>query len=276
MQGSKTLDFWNRLHDQNAAEESIEWIVHPSSLLETLMSNIPSTPRVLEIGCGTSSLSKCLYEHVMPAEFCVTDVSPVCIQHNESRDAEFLQKHSSQFTYQVWNILEDIDQQPHTIEGKPFDVILDKGCLDTFLFRSETKLHYSLISTFLRFLLKWTKEKYLVITPRPKLPPLLRDYPGFSNLTRHTLTEGLADLEGDHTRRKQAVYLHVCIVDRTYKPTSSLLDQKLSNEDETIVCDHCGISSNDFLGGLNPGLPEVKKLRQWRGHQIHCRATVQN
>jgi len=285
-QRSKTLVYWDQVHEENHQSSAIEWIADPSStILEKLASYLPSESplRLLEVGCGTSCLSKSLYQHITihPCnvdEFCVTDVSPVCIQHNQTRDAEFIRHHHPRFRYKIWNILDNIDGSSSK-NDKPFDVILDKGCLDTFLFRSETRIQSVLVAKFLRFLHSWCTKKYIVITPRSKLPTLLRDHPGFLSIQKNILTERIGVLVGSNKGKpkNERAYVHVCIIDPNYTCPSLMVmnysNDTASNEVVKLTCDKCGISSNEFFGQLNSCLSQAKKIRQWKGHQTHCRAS---
>jgi hypothetical protein len=134
---------------------------------QTEPSNEKSGPiviRILEIGSGTSCLARELCRYLnnnnitrldddndsdkakwnnnnRAVEFHVlaTDVSHVCIEQNRQRDAQFLR--TSLLQYQVLNVVQGAAAAAVEEEFKAgmFDVILDKGCLDTFLFRSRTR-----------------------------------------------------------------------------------------------------------------------------------------
>lgn len=260
MQNTKTIEFWNVYHER---DDDKEWILKPSEqLLDRLMSVVPdiSCPKVLEIGCGTSQLARCLYERKgsETASFVVTDVSPVCIQINKSRDAAIL---SDRFEYQVLNALEPADASL----CQKFDVVLDKGCLDTFLYRSSKGSQ--LVPKLLGNVCDWLSDhgQYLVLTPRPKIP-LLRDYPRFSSVQRVILddsTATLGDLDGGTTR--QVVYLHVC----TKRPSG--VPKSCKNTDEVIPqhCGACGITFQEFQTIDT----HSKIVRRWKGHLVHCRAS---
>jgi SAM-dependent methyltransferase len=258
MQNEKTIEFWNDYHER---DDDKEWILKPSEqLLDRILSIISDTscPKVLEIGCGTSQLARWLYERKRSdsSTFVVTDVSPVCIQINQSRDAAIL---SDRFEYQVLNALEPAD--PSLCQK--FDVVLDKGCLDTFLYRSSKGSQ--LVPKLLGNVCNWLSDRgqYLVLTPRPRIP-MLRDYPSFSSVRRVMLddsTATLGDLDGGTT--KQVVYLHVCTKRHSDIPTTC------ENTTEVILqqCGACGMTFQEFQTIDT----HVKIVRRWKGHLVHCR-----
>jgi len=222
MQNERTLKFWDKLHQKQPTQE---WILHPSiSLLRHMADQLPTNRpvlRILEIGCGTSGLAREFYvylttQHAKFGEVSVhmwaTDASEVCIRQNQERDAAFLQasenmcdadeKHSNSFQYKVLNVTD-----PHPELDGQFDLILDKGCLDTFAFRSKMRgrgqPHAQLVRIVLDNVQGWLQSGdrdtcdpeendssstglYLVVTPRPKLK-IVRAYKGFLSYQRHEL-----------------------------------------------------------------------------------------
>jgi hypothetical protein len=212
--------------------------------------------RILEIGSGTSCLARELCRYLnnnnnsnnntakpwntfcyrtTTVEFHVlaTDVSHVCIEQNRQRDAPFILSSTSSrsssssspslLQYQVLNVVQGGGDSPAAELAGKFDVILDKGCLDTFLFRSRTrgsgpKRDYSpLVRTVLDNVHTWLATGnsnehdgnsndtstpptatsggggggggggvYLILSPRSKLK-CVRDYRGFASVERHLL-----------------------------------------------------------------------------------------
>ena len=271
-----TLAFWDDYHER---EPSMEWVLLPTTgLLQQLVRLLPTgrSPRVLEIGCGTSRMALDLFRQT-GGQYLVTDVSPVCIEQNQQRDADEIRtychdhQHSRRgqcrsgasdqqdgqddigvdekddFRYQVLNMLDSSTFPP----GASFDVVLDKGCLDTLLFRSPLKQHNQLAARLLNNLCTIlagqpskcttkstatttrtaTKEAtvdsttsptglYLVMSPRQRLRQV-RDFPGFSSVERITLDGNdpnsamMGRLDGaskDNTK----CFLYICRVDRDY------------------------------------------------------------
>ena len=269
LQKEETIQFWNELHAATAGKDEQspanhhsnkkEWIVHPNeALLDILWRQIRMNHllrhknskhrhlRILEIGCGTSTLSADLFHYnyddnrhakhgngnrasaavhndsqdsgnVSGLEIVATDVSEVCIQqqqqkrqHERLQQNDTLHSHSTDecgtLEYRVWNVTEP---PPPDFIGS-FDVVLDKGCLDTFLYRSRQRgpgvnvlvqrvlahVHACLSSSSSSSSFSsssshnCTEEascsRYFVISPRRKHKSL-RDYPGFTKLERHDL-----------------------------------------------------------------------------------------
>ncbi|KAL7570542.1 hypothetical protein ACA910_004314 [Epithemia clementina (nom. ined.)] len=254
-----------------------EWIIQPNeALLEKLFESffaetkslseldekspdkgsLSPSLRILEIGCGTSTLSRDVYlylqqhlamstfvhkNNVTILEVMATDASPVCIAQMRKRDAQWLkrehesnndrgeqQQQQSGLEYQVLNLTEPEEDQHRAFQNK-FDFILDKGCLDTFLFRSRKRgqqkcqiihhptaksssaepaatsasphaaVSYSYMLPLVKMVLdhvwSWLKPetgRYLILTPRSKVVREVRDYPGFvSPIRRHVLDANL-------------------------------------------------------------------------------------
>ncbi len=177
----------------------------------------------LEIGCGNSEFSLLLWEYLRQTKgyhlniiFHATDVSPICIQQNIERDADRIadamvtatveakikdndglvdsdhqtSEPSSSYVYSVLNVLERDD----TLDSK-HSIILDKGCLDTFLYRSSKKqtnqdIHPTILRTLLDNIHTWLSDdgKYIIISPRNKIRSV-RDYLGFSSVERIKLEQ---------------------------------------------------------------------------------------
>jgi SAM-dependent methyltransferase len=153
MQREKTIQFWDNYHDENDSEE---WISKPGEeLLEMIFDRIydgktkenlfPCHQQcfsILEIGCGTSTLVRDLKRYIeerlptIEVVACGTDASKVCVAVNTERDchndspSETSERRGSLW-YEVLNVLDGAPSR------KNWDLIIDKGCLDTFLFRSR-------------------------------------------------------------------------------------------------------------------------------------------
>ena len=258
MQRERTIEFWNNFHQ---IDDHKEWILLPTDqLLNRLLSYVrdSSDPMILEVGCGTSQLSRCLYERDNnKASYVVTDVSPVCIEINRTRDASIL---SDRFNYKVLNALE-----PEVVSlNQKFNLVLDKGCLDTFLFRSSKGSH--LVTKLLNNVHQWLQDdgQYFVLTPRPKIT-MLRDFPGFATVRRVILDDSnatLGDLDGA-TAGTQVVYLHICTKRNSYVP-----NEKGSEDEQQIPqqCEKCGMTFEDFRKNET----HIKVERRWTGHRVHC------
>lgn len=292
MQKKETVKFWDQHHEQVGNQE---WIVEPTSnslhrfLIPVLSPTfkvcsdgdesehvIPEDIALLEIGCGTSQFAKEIYTLIgKRGTFIATDVSEICIQSNQVRDEELILQSNGQFSYQIFDAVSDSNEIP--FNGQTFDIILDKGCLDTFLFRSETRIQDKLTETLLNRIHSMLKPngKYIVITPRPK-SKILRDFEGFQTVQRYVINDNLADLDGNKNNnlnpsKDQQVYMFICSRKNNYVAGDGLafVDEydKTANDDFESVCKICGIEFDQFY----PGLKVMKRLRRWKGHRIHCK-----
>jgi hypothetical protein len=326
MQKEKTLHFWD---DYYCREASIgkEWILQPSSALvqqildqivvpnESTRHNESSTDlHALEIGCGTSLLSVelCAAWEQRSLSFqsrlhvLATDVSPVCIEQQRAKLDRHVSARSenggeaaptSTLAYQVLNITEH-RQKDDAWKGK-FDLIVDKGCLDTCLFRSKKATMW--LDTVLNNIHGWLKPKtgvYVVITPRSKLKAV-RDFPGFA-VSRRPLTAehyGRGDLEprsgctGQHKSNSHAQnnvgviaevtdssdwqqqYLYSCRrvpLDSTEKERAETTDSLSATSDR---CPACGISFASFRlrHCQTRDRADTYWSRHWAGHTLHCK-----
>ena len=284
-----------------------------------------TTLNVLEIGCGTSQFSKEIFTALGKKKknknahfhFVVTDVSQVCIDSNRKRDAVFLQESCGRFHYQVLDAVsckstrdnkdedenkdenKDEDASLSIIKNGHFDVVLDKGCLDTFLFRSARNVHDSLTTSLMNRIVSWlgnndgngndngngNEKYYIVCSPRPKIKAL-RDFQGWNKIERFIVNDELADLEGiddesqdntstttSTTTSTRQVYLFICSKNDNYTPGEgpAFVDvyQKEADSHPETTCRICGLTLKEFANGLS--LHNKKLLRQWKGHRLHCK-----
>jgi SAM-dependent methyltransferase len=291
MQSDRTLQFWDDYHKEN---EGKEWILQPSvELLDQLADKVPDDKpsiRILEIGCGTSTLARDLWEHVQTkhpdqsVHVCATDVSAVCIASNQQRDEDLLslaapapaapRENGSTLEYKVLNVLEPNEEDLHQ---NKFDMIIDKGCVDTFLFRSrqrgENHVYTNLLHTVLDHLHIWMTPSdgmYLLISPRSRLRAV-RDYAGFGSVQRQVLATAKAELVGDN----DTGYLYTSQTNDKYQPGISTPfpgNYREVPKDDSI-CPHCEITFGEMRKGeAVEGRGQVYWTRQWKGHCIHCKA----
>jgi hypothetical protein len=246
--------------------------------------------RILEIGCGTSTMARDLWHYIQQEEdggvyMCVTDVSPVCIQVNQERDESLLangdgdQKPSSSLEYRALNVL---DEQPH--DKLPWDVILDKGCLDTFLFRSrqrgENAVYTNLLQKVLDNLWRWMADDgvYLLISPRSRIRAV-RDYAGFASVERHPLGNAskgaLVGKDKEGKPQNNPGYIFVCRKNTAYVigKTSAFTTNHRELPQDDAECPHCGMTFFEFRKAeAVDGRGVVFWTREWKGHCIHCKA----
>lgn len=217
---SRSLENKNNIpqeNNNNSNPVEKEWIVHPSpTLFETICSHLPAAAttkvnvqqsdenpnthvKILEIGCGVSNLAKDFWIYLNhlssssskipgsshPYSLIATDVSSVCISQMKNRDADIIQASTGHFNYEELNVLEK-----NSSICSQYDLILDKGCLDTFLFRSQAKVQWEIMQSLLDNIHEWLNDGgvYLILSPRSKIK-FIRDYAGFQNVRRFELKQ---------------------------------------------------------------------------------------
>ncbi|CAJ1945496.1 unnamed protein product [Cylindrotheca closterium] len=295
MQNERTIQFWDEYHKEN---ESIEWISQPSEevliILQDYCFDASAQLKelrnlsMLEIGCGTSSLARDFWQHLVKTEenktfrMVGTDVSSECIKSNIERDRELLSSDEASTTrtclhYRTLDVI-------NPSEGDTFccEIILDKGCLDTFLFRSRNrganKSSYNpIIQSLLDNVWKWLSDDgvYMFISPRSKLKAV-RDYSGFQSIQRLALpTVSNGNLVG---KTKSSGYVYVCRKNPAYvigtTPAFAGRDKDTLPSDAT-TCPNCNVDFLDFRKGeLIGGRGAAFWTRQWKGHCQHCKGQI--
>lgn len=124
------MEYWNdRYEEEKKAvqdEESYEWLRTFVKLRPFLEQHLPSTstqPRLLHLGCGTSSLTADLlglgFRHQ-----CSIDFSPVAIEAMKARGMDV----EPSLEWQV------MDVRSMDLPAQSFDAAIDKGTLDAMLY----------------------------------------------------------------------------------------------------------------------------------------------
>ncbi len=318
MQKNKTLRFWDDFYRQEEESQSkgTEWILKPTqSILRTISNKFELDVHVkngseektektggsrslalLEIGCGNSKFSLQLWHYLhnifngdgsmnermreVTVSVVATDVSPICIQQNVERDGEFIKEVSSNvlspgsFCYETLNILEEPDESE---KGK-YAIILDKGCFDTFLFRSEkTKSgqHSPLVQKLLNNVhaLLASGGKYIIFSPRKKMNSL-RDFNGFTSVQRTKLESKntiIGALDGK-SENNEVVYMHICSKNDKYTDGDKSFRNQIKIPTDDEKCKICGIKFIDFRRGeAMSGKGVAYWGRRWQGHIKHCK-----
>ena len=294
LQSERTIQFWNEYHEQN---KSKEWIFQSSvDLLEVLRQQCPTTSspklRILEIGCGTSSLTRDLWKHIISGNennghrqyvhAIATDVSSTCIQLLRERDAVILENNDKSngniLEYRTLDVINPSNEIPASFSCH---VVLDKGCLDTFLFRSRNRGANNSYSTMLKKLLdniwSWLTDDgvYLIISPRAKLKAV-RDYAGFRTVRQHALANlSKGDLVNEE-KNPSPGYIHVCQKNPYYKigetPAFGGVVEEKDTPSEDAKCSKCGITFAGLRKGeVLDGRGTIFWIRQWKGHCQHCK-----
>jgi len=300
MQKERTLKFWDDYHESNGEKE---WIVLPTpDLFELIYSNciLPENGdrlRVLEIGCGTSSMAKDFWQYLQRTKdgssFYVrsTDVSSVCVDVCFTRDKNIQNVFGPGATingcdgleYAILNVME----APSDPDRGAWDAILDKACLDTFLFRSrqrgESKAYSNVIQTALDNIWTLMAEKgvYMLLSPRTKLKAV-RDYAGFSSVERCAVYSeargSVISKANKPTQKKEAgetCYIYICRKNPDYvvgvtKPFKESFRELPGDEAQ---CPHCGLHFGEFRNGEDlEGRGVLFWTREWKNHCIHCKA----
>lgn len=270
----------------NDESSDLEWILPttPNSheILDTILSMFPSSDQsvgdddranVLEIGCGVSQLSLSSLQrillknkemaHTRAYDFVSTDVSPVCIERNQMRDDAFISSldvAEGSLSYELLDVLDE-SSTSHT---QKYDVILDKGTLDTFLFRSKrtkksSAFHPPLLTPLLNNIHRWLvmgQAKYIIISPRAKIKSI-RDFQGFDSVRRirvdtTALDGGAVLVKGANSAQSKSVYLYVCTKNDTYNPEKDEPYCSLGyNADDASTCVKCGMSFKEFRGKVD-------------------------
>ena len=347
-QNSKAINFWNDYYDSqhnlpsDKTDGNKEWIVHHDSIviLELLKSHLSSFKKIeeedgiisrniVEIGCGTSCLSRSLIQHLVNGstiqnkntknemgenfnfKITATDVSSVCIEQNRTRDQTFINNIKPHtLEYQVFDVIAGNSSTSgmSKLQENNVDMVLDKGCLDTFLFRGgsyrkDEYSHHPLLTKLLHnihhILKKDDCSKYIVISPRSKIKAL-RDFKGFCKVDRIKLRTSLdgqsdvyvqsADLEhgngkdqmrnNNNTEIKPGyVYVYVCLVNSNYEPSDHIEPYNSKHFDTSLFpdsseCPKCNISFAQFRSFEDVNhRGKVFWARRWKAHCIHCKGS---
>ncbi|GFH45532.1 hypothetical protein CTEN210_02006 [Chaetoceros tenuissimus] len=276
MQKEKTLQFWDDFYEKE--EQTKEWIVQPSQhILNMIEEHLPSSSdvadslHILEIGCGNSQFSLILWEYLNNKIECneidlesvhvtATDVSSVCIDSNLQRDSERMKKFGQHsFHYKILNVLQENQSCQHK-----FHLVLDKGCLDTFLFRSGKNEETSILHTLLDNVHSWLKDdgKYIIFSPRQKIKAL-RDYNGFASVEKVKIA-CTGDLDGKSSD-EETIYIHICTKNKLYQIGDVPFRSNMNNVPD--FCSSCKISFHEFRKGeAMSGKRETYWFRTWINH----------
>uniref|UniRef100_A0A7S2YDU0 Methyltransferase domain-containing protein n=1 Tax=Entomoneis paludosa TaxID=265537 RepID=A0A7S2YDU0_9STRA len=329
MQNPRTLQLWDSFYQSKVQEEGEsheeEWIIRPTDalmhqLLLPCFAQFSSGPTaahldILEIGCGTSSFSKsilafwkkqeqentALFQRTGPIELRIlaTDVSKTCIYHNKRRDCSLILDTISSslpsLQYATLNAVEPTAEELQMLEQwGSFDLVFDKGGLDTFLFRSRyrgsDRADHPVVHSILQNIFSWLRPVtgiYTTITPRVKIKPL-RNFGGFSQIDRRNLSAeastaplgdpnavAAAKLELKSVQLKPVEFFaYICYRNESFNPAEGIeLDaqQELAPLDSD-ACQKCKTKFSEFRGSLCLGSKSAKAWRrEWKGHQSHCK-----
>jgi len=278
--------------------------------------------RILEIGCGTSAMARELWKYIddieqqeqqqqQPREEPVsngrqlqpqrqrqrrkilirsTDVSQVCIDSCWKRDKELpfvygCGQHAMDGHGLEYETL-DVQILPTKEQSNQWETIIDKACMDTFLFRSKNRGDQKNYPKVVLMALEtiWSlltnTGVYILLSPRSKIKPL-RDFIGFSSVVRHEIRPNgvkctIVAPKGYRQRDPTEVYyMYVCHKNLNYivgcpnpfRLPLLLADNKIPNDD--AICDQCGISFSTLRGRDYSGT-ELVWIRKWKNHRTFC------
>jgi hypothetical protein len=304
MQKESTIQFWDDYHEENGDKE---WLVHGSNdLLESIYRNCGSSEdgrvRILEIGCGTSAMARDLWKYMEEAEHKKvpngrrilvrsTDVSRVCVDACYARDKNLPNVYGPGNLAVEGHGLEygtlDVQVTPTLEDSGQWDIVMDKACMDTFLFRSKCrgeKKEYPLIVRVALetiWMLITGTGVYILISPRPKLKAV-RDFAGFSSVERREIrpeTKCTIVSRPDSKRcgkrdPAEVCYMYICRKDLGYRvgdpnPFRRVLHDMPSG---STICKTCGVTFAAFRERDDPeGRGEVVWKRKWGNHCAHCK-----
>ena len=246
----KSAKFWEEYHKANP---EVDWITSPANIIGHIVGK--DDKNILEVGCGTSELSKEMASRLKSSKFTSTDVSPAAVSTCASR-----YKDVKNLKYEVLDLLGDV-------QGKgTWDVVVDKGCLDTFMFRSPAQERLKHVTTALDNIhtLLCPGGRYVVVSPRANLQARfggvgwrLKDWMGWKSVTRRKVKCEVS-LEG--RTGVGDIYIYACIREDSYDPKAE--GWKFKEQDEgPEVCPGCGKDRGVRIG---------RGFRQWRNHVSHC------
>lgn len=246
----KSGKFWEEYHKANPG---VDWITTPKNIIEHLSGKNDKV--ILEVGCGTSELGKEMAVRWKDKEITATDVSPAAVSICSSRHEGV-----TNLKYEVLDLLGDVQGK-----GK-WGVVVDKGCLDTFMFRSPVADRLEHVTRALDNIhtLLSPGGKYVVVSPRGNIQARfggvgwrLKDWKGWESVVRKRVTCEVS-LEG--RTGVGDVYVYSCTRLDSYDPKAE--GGKFKEQDEGPEnCPACGIARGTRVG---------RAFRQWRNHVMHC------
>eukprot|EP00520_Triparma_pacifica_P009509 CAMPEP_0118660324 /NCGR_PEP_ID=MMETSP0785-20121206/15611_1 /TAXON_ID=91992 /ORGANISM="Bolidomonas pacifica, Strain CCMP 1866" /LENGTH=693 /DNA_ID=CAMNT_0006553541 /DNA_START=97 /DNA_END=2175 /DNA_ORIENTATION=+ len=248
----KSGKFWEEYHKENP---EVDWITSPKNIIEHMIGQ--NDRSVLEVGCGTSELSKEMAVKFKESTFTATDVSPAAVKTCSSRHGDV-----ENLKYEVLDLLGDNIEE----KGK-WGVVVDKGCLDTFMFRSPANERLSHVTKALDNVhtLLSPGGRYVLVSPRANLQARfggvgwrIKDWKGWESVTRRRVKCQEVCLEG--RTGVGDVFIYTCVRKDSYNRNAE--GGKFKEQDEgPPVCPGCGKERGVRIG---------RGFRQWRNHVAHC------
>eukprot|EP01127_Copromyxa_protea_P024573 TRINITY_DN9753_c0_g1_i1.p1 TRINITY_DN9753_c0_g1~~TRINITY_DN9753_c0_g1_i1.p1 ORF type:complete len:219 (-),score=40.22 TRINITY_DN9753_c0_g1_i1:6-662(-) len=172
--GWTSRSYWDTFYDSKKDnEKNFDWFLS-SSVLSQLLPHIQPHHTVLHIGCGTSKLGLELYEAGRKNIHGI-DISQTAIDEMNKQCIEL-----TTLKHTVMDI-KNLDFEDHS-----FDIVLDKGTLDTLIYGKSQQSDISAVLNEIHRVLK-PKGKYLAISdedPELRLPILQNGNRGWNASVR--------------------------------------------------------------------------------------------
>jgi len=278
----KAAKYWDLVFSGGEGGDELqptEWLLNVTSAsfsISSILSPIRTRPkRILELGCGDSGLGEMLFEHfnsendpsAAPASVTCLDISSSAIRKlTEKKESRLCPRNplaSENLVYMVGNAL----SLPPSFESS-FDLVIDKGCLDTFKFRSKTNVGESLEQRVISEILSALKPGgcYICVSARRRIVSLKVQVGGVWEMGERSMIGsqggkresggGACDADSD---RKEIAWIH-------YRHKSYKSIPLLPNDDGIPdLCPTCGEAWVEEGGGKRE-----KRRRKWGNHVKWC------
>lgn len=119
----KTKHYWDERYKN---EETFDWFGELSSFEHLLFQHLNPTDRILNLGCGNSSLSTSLYmkgyQHIDNIDFSSTVISKM-------KEQTLIKMPNMK-----WHVMDMLDLK---FDSETYDVVLDKGSIDALMVDQE-------------------------------------------------------------------------------------------------------------------------------------------
>jgi SAM-dependent methyltransferase len=272
-QAERAARFWDEYYTEgesppNTSESETvrskchEWICSPDEFLHLLPlpTNLASEKvyRVLEIGCGDSTLAETIYlRNPERIYYLGLDISPQVIssmkkkhQHLCAQGLGDMNESVPGLSFEVANIL-DINSE--MCLPNSFNLIIDKGTSDTMQYRApkdDCKILLNKLFTKVHDLLL-PGGAYIIITPKYTVKSLRTTVSWDVN---RVALKNCSEVALDNMSNKEVVYAHICTKNME-------TEESVASPQEWLTCPQCHKSR------------ESMQLRgeKWRIHRKHCK-----
>lgn len=284
-QAERAARFWNEYYKPEVVlpcEESAvlnytssshdtchEWICSPEDIIPLLPPRLlqEGVYRVLEIGCGDSTLAETIYNESPELTYYLgLDISQQVIdnmnhKHNlKNHTQNCCNNDHDMFShglhYEVANIL---DISPILCPTNSFHLIIDKGTSDTMQYRAPKDdcklLLHRLFAAIYNLLVPG--GTYVIISPKYSIKGLRTTVPW--EVTRTPLQLQHSEIHLDNPSNKGTVYAHIC----TKGVNSCNGGSGDVSSQEWLYCPHCKKSRDEM---------QIRG-EKWRIHRKYCKDT---